>query len=58
MKYGYKVPSVKKRVSSITTGKINRAVKKSINPLYNKKGMGYINNPQKAIYNKIYEIPK
>ena len=28
--------------------------KKTVNPLYSKKGMGYINNPQKAVYNKVY----
>lgn len=54
MKYGYRIPNIKKSVSSKTTGRINRTVKKSINPLYSKRGMGYINNPEKAIYNKAY----
>lgn len=54
MKYGYKVPNIKKSVKAKTTGKINRTVKSAINPLYGKKGMGYINNPKKAVYNKVY----
>lgn len=54
MKYGYRTPSVKKSISSRTTGKINRAVKSATNPIYGKKGIGYINNPKKAVYNKIY----
>ena len=54
MKYGIRTPSIKKRVSARTTGRMKRAVKRSINPLYGKKGMGYINNPKKAVYNKIY----
>lgn len=29
-------------------------MKKAVNPLYGKKGMGLINNPKKAVYNKIY----
>ena len=28
--------------------------KKMINPLYGKKGMGLVNDPKKAIYNKVY----
>ena len=54
MKYGYRAPSIKKSVSARTTGKINRSINKATNPLYGKKGMGYINDPQKAIYNKVY----
>lgn len=54
MKYGYRKPSIKKSVKASTTGKINRSIKKAINPLYGKKGMGYVNNPKKAIYNSVY----
>lgn len=54
MKYGYRKPSIKKSVKARTTGKINRSIKKATNPLYGKKGMGYINNPKKAIYNSVY----
>ena len=54
MKYGYRTPNVKKSVSARTTGKIKRGVKKATNPLYGKEGMGYVNDPQRAIYNKVY----
>lgn len=54
MKIGIRKPSIKKSIKARTTGKLKRKIKKSINPLYGKKGMGYINNPKKAVYNKIY----
>lgn len=54
MKMGVRKPNIKKSISSKTKGKMTRCVKKSINPLYEKKGMGIINNPQKALYNKVY----
>ena len=34
--------------------KIKRTVNKAVNPLYGKKGMGFINDPSKVIYNKVY----
>ncbi|SDP76162.1 hypothetical protein [Clostridium gasigenes] len=54
MKFGVRTPNFKKRVKARTTGKVKRAVKKSVNPLYGKKGMGLINDPKKAMYNKVY----
>lgn len=54
MKIGIRKPSVTKSLKARTTGNINRKVKGSINPLYGNKGMGYINNPRKAVYNKVY----
>ena len=54
MKYGMRTPSINKRISARTTGKITRTVNKAVNPLYGKKGMGFINNPSKAVYNKVY----
>lgn len=54
MKIGIRTPSLKKSFKARTTGRINRTLKKSVNPLYGKKGMGYIKNPEKAIYNKVY----
>lgn len=54
MKVGFRKPSVKRSVKARTTGRVKRTLKKSVNPLYGKKGMGYIKNPKKAIYNKIY----
>ena len=54
MKFGVRKPSIKKSISARTTGKLKRQVKRAVNPLYGKKGMGYVNDPQKAIYNKVY----
>ena len=54
MKFGMRKPSIKKSIKARTTGKVKRAMKKAINPLYGKKGMGIIKNPKKAIYNKVY----
>lgn len=54
MKFGMRIPSVKKIIKARTTGRVNRLVK-SVNPLYQKKGMGYINNPGRAFYNHIYK---
>ena len=54
MKIGIRKPSIKKTIRANTTGKIVRKAKGSINPLYGKKGIGYIKNPEKAIKNSIY----
>ena len=54
MKFGVRKPDLKKSIKARTTGKIKRTAKRSINPLYGKKGMGFINNPKKAMYNKVY----
>lgn len=54
MKIGVRTPSLKKSFKARTTGRLNRTLKRSVNPLYGKKGMGYIKNPGKAIYNKVY----
>lgn len=55
VKIGPRKPSVKKRISARTTGRAKRMVKSSVNPLYGKKGMGYVNDPKKAVYNKVYK---
>ncbi|MFV0504262.1 MAG: hypothetical protein ACK5LT_09905 [Lachnospirales bacterium] len=55
MKFGLRKPSIKKSIKARTTGKVKRKIKKAINPLYDKKGMGYIKNPERAIKNKIYK---
>lgn len=54
MKIGMRKPSIKKSIKARTTGKVKRAFKKSINPTYGKKGMGWVNDPKKAAYNKVY----
>ena len=45
---------MKRSIKARTTGKVKRIAKKSIIPFYGKKGMGWIKNPKKALYNKIY----
>lgn len=54
MKFGPRKISIKKRAKARTTGKLKRKMKKAVNPLYGKKGMGYIKNNKRAIKNKIY----
>lgn len=53
MKFGMRTPSLKKSISARTTGRLNRSIKRSINPFYGKKGMGIL-HPKKALYNKVY----
>lgn len=55
MKFGVRTQSIKKSVKARTTGKINRQVKRSVVPMYGKKGTGIIKNPKKAVYNKVYK---
>lgn len=55
MKIGMRKPSIKKSIKARTTGKAKRKVKKALIPGYGKKGMGYIKNPKKAVYNKVYK---
>lgn len=54
MKIVLRKPSLKKSIGLRTSGKIKRNIKKSINPLYGKKCMGFIKNPSKSVKNKIY----
>lgn len=54
MKTGLRTPNLKKSLKAKTVGKYKRAAKRAINPTYGKKGTGFIKNPQKAVYNKIY----
>lgn len=55
MKFGVRTPSIKKSVKARTTGKIKRQVKKSVVPMYGKKGTGIIKKPKKSVYNKVYK---
>lgn len=54
MKFGIRTPSLKKSISARTTGRTKRSIKKALIPGYGKKGRGWITNPKKAAYNKIY----
>lgn len=54
MKFGMRTPSLKRSISARTTGQLKRSVKRAVIPGYGKKGMGWIKNPKKALYNKVY----
>lgn len=54
MKFGLRKPSLKRSIKARTTGRLKRSVKKALIPGYGKKGMGWIKNPKKAAYNKVY----
>ena len=54
MKFGMRTPSFKKSFKARTTGRAKRAMKKALIPGYGKKGMGWLRNPKKAAYNKVY----
>ncbi|WP_425756161.1 hypothetical protein ACPW7J_01980 [Ihubacter sp. rT4E-8] len=54
MKIGIRKPSIKKSLKARTTGKAKRAVKSAINPLYGKKGVGFVKDPVKSVKNSVY----
>jgi hypothetical protein len=54
MKLGMRKPSLSKSLKAKTTGKLKRSIKKAVNPVYGKKGMG-LTQPKKAVYNKVYK---
>lgn len=54
MRFGMRMPSLKKSFKAKTTGKLKRSIKSATNPLYGKKGIGFAKNPKRSIYNKVY----
>lgn len=54
MKFGMRKPNIKKSIRARTTGKVKRRVKRTVNPLYGKKGMGMIRDPKRSIQGRIY----
>ena len=54
MKVGVRKPSIEKSIKARTSGKMKRKFKRMVNPLYGKKGMGWIRDPKRALYNKVY----
>ena len=54
MKFGMRKPSIKKSFKARTTSKYKRRLKKAVIPGYGKKGMGWLKNPKRATYNKVY----
>lgn len=55
MKIGMRKPSIKRSIKARTTGKAKRRLKSAIDPTYGKKGVGWVKNPKKAAYNKVYK---
>ena len=54
MKVGLRKPSIKRSLKARTTGRMKRKVKRSANPLYGRRGMGWLFKPLKAAYNWLY----
>lgn len=54
MKFGVRKPNLKSSIKARTTGRAKRAVKKAVIPGYGKKGMGWVKDPKRAAYNKVY----
>lgn len=54
MKVGIRKPSIKRSLKARTTGRAKRALKRSINPFYGKRGMGFLLHPLKAAYGWVY----
>ncbi|XRJ96215.1 hypothetical protein ACPBEI_07395 [Latilactobacillus sakei] len=54
VKIGVRTPSLNKSVRARTTGSVTRTVKRSVNPVYGKKGTGFITNPERSIKNAVY----
>lgn len=55
MKFGMRMPSVKRSLKARTTGRLKRAAKRSVNPLYGKKGVGFAKNPRRSVKNRVYK---
>ncbi len=51
MKFGFRIPSIRKRIAARTS--VKRFVRQSLG-LKAPRGWGWITNPKKALYNRIY----
>jgi hypothetical protein len=51
MKFGFRIPSLKKRIAARTS--VKRIVRHNLG-LKAPRGMGWLTNPKKALYNKVY----
>ena len=47
MKFGIRTPSLSRTISA-------RTVKRTLIPGYGRKGMGWLRDPRRAAYNKVY----
>jgi len=54
MKVGVRKPSIKKSVKARTTGRVKRAAKRSVNPVYGKRGAGFAKSPSRSVKNSVY----
>ena len=55
MRFGLRTPSPRKSITARTKGRATRAVKKAPIPGYGKKGMGWVKDLKRALYNKVYQ---
>jgi hypothetical protein len=51
MKFGFSIPSITKRIAARTS--VKRIIRHNLG-FKAPKGMGWITNPKKALYNKVY----
>lgn len=54
MKFGMRMPSLRKSFSARTTGGLTRSCKRALLPGYGRKGMGFFRNPGRALWSMIY----
>ena len=54
MKFGIRTPSLSRTISARTRGRVTRTVKRTLIPGYGRKGMGWLRDPRRADYNKVY----
>jgi hypothetical protein len=51
MKFGFRIPSLTKRIATRTS--VNRIIRHNLG-LKAPRGMGWITNPKRAMYNRVY----
>ena len=51
MKFGFRIPSLSKRIAACTS--VKRVIRHNLG-FKAPKGMGWITDPKKALYNKVY----
>jgi hypothetical protein len=51
MKFGFRIPSITKRIAARTS--IKRVVRHNLG-LKAPRGLGWVTNPKKALYNRVY----
>jgi hypothetical protein len=51
MKFGFHIPSIKKRIAARTS--VKRVIRHNLG-LKAPKGLGWITDPKKALYNRVY----